>query len=273
LICGPNVTPVTLRIDPGAEGIAIYLAYGSYSFPTGAALIGTRCRTEFAPSGRPATQTYTFSVRATIVAENQSSMKTAILALEAAHRVKNQNVVLYQDDGSASALILSATNSLSGVRVIEGPSYPTTEGAENALFRTVDVTYESSYLFGVAPDGTGSPDVLDSFIVSSEETLTISGGGATYIHKPNVLGPWQKQLVYPQTPWVAVQAGTVVGLRAYPSIPPPVFPAALKETNPRISRKSPRQEGYMLRDYAVSYEYSFESVAPLVGLPHYWRSL
>lgn len=248
----------------------MYLAYGSYSWATGSVHLQTSVQTEFAQTGRPIKQKHTFNCRGELTAASQSAMKTAILAMEAALRVKNQNLILYQDDASESATLLKAQGSLTGVRVVSGPTYPTTHGAENALFRTWEAVFEAEYPFGVLPDGTGAPEANDKFAVTFTESLTISGGCARYIHKPNVLGVWQKQLVYPITPYVAVQTGQAVGLRGYPVVPPPIFAAALVDTKPEVEYSGPRQEGMLLTDFGIRWTYRYESITPLVGLPHYW---
>jgi len=250
----------------------LYLAYGNYICDTGAVHIATDVTTELSPTGRPIAQAYTFTLRGTLTAANQSAMATAIVALEDAFRVRNQNLILYQDDASESAVLLKSAGSLTGVRILKGPYYPTTEGPENATHRTWEVQVFAKYPWGVRPDGTGSPDFAANMAIQFEETVSISGGGPQFIHKPNVYGPWQKQLTYPFMPYVATQTGTAVGYRDYPKIPPPLFSLALKEA-PRITRKGPQQEGLLLVNYTVTWEYQFESVTPLVGLPHFWRNL
>lgn len=241
----------------------MYLAVGSYTFATGSVHIATRETAEFSSTGRPVTKTRTFTCRGTLTAASQSAMKTAIDAFEAALAIHNQDVILYQDDASESATVLKAATSLTGVQLIEGPTYPTTEGGENATHRTWEATWQAVYPVA---------NVSDNFALTFTESLTISGGGARWIHKPNILGVWQKQLVYPKTPYVAVQQGQATGLRAYPVIPPPIFPQALVDEYPEVSRTGPQQQGLLLRDYGVSWSYRFESVSPLVGLPSVWRN-
>lgn len=251
----------------------MYIAWGSYQADEGSTFVATDLATSESPTGLPMEQTYTFTLRGTLTGTSQSDMKTKILALEAAFRVRRQDLILYMDDGNASAVLLKNNGSTTGTFVRRGPYYPTTEGAENALFRTWEVVVSATYPFGVLPDGTGTPSFPPGYAMTFTESLSISGGGALYVHKPNVLGPWQKQLVYPQTPFVAVQSGSATGYLDYPNVPPPVFPAALKETRPKVNLTGPQQKGLLLTGHGVAWEYQFESVTPLVGVPTFWRSL
>ena len=121
------------------------------------------------------------------------------------------------------------------------------------------------------PDGTGSETNAPTLCVTWEESLDISGGEPYRDVFPAIKGPPQEQLIYEQTPWVAVQSGSATGLRAYPPFPPYLFPAN-KLVSKQILKKTPKQAGLLFKDYPITWSYTFKSASVLDAYPTFFRS-
>lgn len=239
----------------------MYIKYGSYQFAAGAV--------EPIISREPVRNAAGFVIGIKVSVElrgyldgtSQSEITAATIALENAFKVPFQNLIMYQDDGSESATVLKNANSLTGVRVVSGPNFPTGKNSEGLNIRTFEIKLEAEY-----------PVIGGQFLMDFTEQIAFSGGGPKFIHRPNLLGIPQKQLVYPNTVYRAVQSGHSVGYLGYPTTPPPIWPSALMEA-PDKTIVTPKRVGFgptAYREFAVSWNYRFESAFPLVGLPNLW---
>ncbi len=111
--------------------------------------------------------------------------------------------------------------------------------------------------------------VLPTFLTSFKESILFSGGLPLFIMKNNILGLPQRQMVYPATPFVAVQKGSAVGYKAMPGVPGSIWPQWLKES-PIIEEMTPERYGPNYQKFGITWSYTHESPLIMVGVPHLW---
>ena len=136
-------------------------------------------------------------------------------------------------------------------------SFPEGVGAEGITYRNYSLAVEGLLLTG---DGT-----LLSFV----ETLSFSGGGPTYGHIETLTGLPVKQQLRNYTVYRVTQQGQAVGISGYPSVPGPLWPAALMRGG-SSERRSPRRIGNSYTEYPITWQYEFEAAFPLYGNPTRW---
>lgn len=236
------------------------ITYGSYQCDENATTLQSSQRTNINNGGQPYSVTRRFDVQGYLAGSSQAAIATAQAALKAALDVPYQDLKLLLDSGANSADVLLNQGSISGVKIVEGPSFTDTMGPEYATLRSFRFSAEAEYpLSGTA-----------LILLDWQETLTFSGGGPIYTHRPAINGPPQKQLVYPASVFRCQQQGQAVGYLAYPLPSPPKFPSALMQA-PEIRRTAPKRKGPGRHEgYTISWSYSFESGSALVGLPTLW---
>lgn len=201
----------------------------------------------------------TAAIKGTLFAADQAATDAAVRALNTAFSANYLDLVLYQDSGAISTVILLNSGSTSGVVVTTRPSYPNTMGAELGIKRYFEIELSAEY---PAANTAG-------IYIDFQETIDFGGGGPVYTMKRAINGPPQRQLIWPQSEYTAVQSGRAVGYKAYPSIPPPKFPGALRQ-NGDFQRTSPQRNGQTYEQFAVSWKYEFHSISQLIAFPTNW---
>jgi hypothetical protein len=232
----------------------MFCRYGAYTHSDNEVnLVSFSHRVIHSDRGRPGVVRKTAKLEGVLIASTQANIKSAIQSLQAAYTLQGRDWGLYHDNGTASPHILVNADSLSGVRVVE-LSFPKGDGAEYATQRTYSITLEATY--------AASNEALHSF----SETLSIQGdGGPRFVVIPVLNGPPQKQITHQATPVTAQQTGQAVGMFAYPSPAPPIFPFAEKRERRTIATQAPRSEGNQFVLWPISWSYYFESPTPLSG--------
>jgi hypothetical protein len=243
----------------------VQLAYGSYLFPVNATLLTSDIETLWNAGGQPYAQKKSIHVSGYLTTSSgtpQDDLSLQESALKTALALNFQDLVFFMDDALPSSEVLRNAGSITGVR-IRDLHFPTTTGPEYATIRSFQFTAEAEYPY------VGSQNLLLSFT----ETLTFSGGLPLFRHRLAINGPPQKQLVYPQDTFRAVQSGSSTGYRVFPVAPAPIWPYALKEA-PRFTRTSPERKGKavqgLYQGYGLTWQYEFEDAGPLVGFPTLW---
>ena len=171
-----------------------------------------------------------------------------------------KDLILFNDDGSRSATLLTNSTSRTGVIVRDGPHFEDTYGSEYAVQRHFKFTAEADYIL---------PTVTARTLHAFEENITISGGGPRYEVFPALVGPPQRQLIYEQTPCIATQSGYAIGIKGYPFMPGPLWPFALRGT-PDQKYVSPKKFGRNYTSYRIEWSYSYVWTTSLVGVPNRW---
>lgn len=235
------------------------LKYGGYPFDINACRISTRIDTLETEALVPYATIKGMSVRGYLVGDGQTDLTLKASALLQAMSVPFQDLIFYRDDGSESVLSLRNAGSSTGVRIKRGPNFPFEPGNNYITQLLFDFEAEAEYPLS----GNGG-------LLKFRELVETDGGGPMIIHQPCINGLPQKRQIYPATAFMATQKGEAEGYIDYPSIPPPIWPADLKKFYPKTATTSPDRRGSGYQRYALGWEYTFESVKPLAGLPHFF---
>lgn len=169
----------------------------------------------FSPRNTLMFQRHTIVLQGHLIASTQATIKTAIEELEAAYRLraggvngglegKTLNAGLYHDDGTQSAHFLDASSSINGVRVL-ALSYQKDDGGEYATGRHYSVVLQADYIN------------VENQIYSYQETLQFIGDcGRRWELVPTYSGDMYIEVIYERTPQTIIQAGSSVGVSAWP---------------------------------------------------------
>lgn len=235
-------------------------AYGSYEFDDNATIVASKENVMLSSGGQMYARKLAHTVSGYLSASGQAAISTAMTALRAALAKPYQDFVFRTDAGSNSATTLLNSTSISGVRVVDGPNFSESRGAEYATMRHFEFTVEAEYPL----------DNTNNIILEFSESISFFGGGPKYVVKDAVIGPAQKQRTRVSTAYYATQQGTAVWYRRQNPVPPaPRWPNDLLEA-PRVTPVSPMRYGKGFQGYRISWVYNFGSVNPLIGLPTAW---
>lgn len=237
------------------------LKVGSYSFPANSAAVTTETEILWNDGGQPYAVRRRLRADGWIDGTSQGNITANLAAADAALKTPYQDIVLAQDDGSDSAVVLRNAGSITGVQVTGGLSLPDMRGA--AYVNTIHYTFTAWAEYPLA--GTSN------LLLTWTEVVELWGGGPLRDVFPCVNAPPQEQVLWPQVPYEATQRGTIVGYTAYPPAPSPKFPAALREAG-RFSRRSPKRRGNGYQEFTLDYAYVFKAATPLVAIPSLWAS-
>lgn len=236
------------------------LKYGTYAFNASACKVTTEAEMVYNQGGQPLAVRRRLHVDGYMDGDDQATITTNLAALDAALKVPYLDLILYGDDGTTeSAIQLKNAGSITGVQIRQAMSLPVADGAMYVTTEKFVFSAEAEYPLA------GTSGLLRSWV----ETLSLSGGGQLRDVFPCTNAPPQEQQLWPAMPYEAQQSGVIVGYRAYPTAPAPIFPAALTKAG-SFSRKGPKRMGNGFQEYPLEYAYSFKSASPLVGLPNAW---
>lgn len=230
------------------------LVYRGFAFASDAQVVAVRKRALRTGLDQIYGHSVQFDVSGMLLGNGQADLAQQAALLEATLRLEGGNLVFLRSDGVPAMTLANAT-SITNVRVIDGPNYPNGEGAEFDTYRTFTFTAEAEYQ--LVPGQT--------VILEYAEALDAEGGGPVFDFIPVVNGPQPKTMLFAETPVLVTQSGMAVGLNAYPTPPPPLFPGAQLRAL-RRRRERPKRLGRYPTVYPVSWEYRFGSTGPLAGL-------
>ena len=190
-------------------------------------------------------------------AADTAALMTALAAMEAAYKIPNQSLVLYQDDGTTITHSLYPNQTMGGLRVLGPTTYPRGDGAEMTTYRYFDITIEADVVL------SGGNQTL-----AWEESIEYEGyGAAEYVYLPTLTGVWPRQRVTDTSTIIITQSGSSVGLRSWIPYPLPVIsdPGAVRG-KPRQSRRTPRYRNGQRWEFPSSWSYQFEvdSIIPVL---------
>ncbi|MEQ8788881.1 MAG: hypothetical protein RIC55_21395 [Pirellulaceae bacterium] len=241
----------------------MYFQYGDYRHADGEVNLSLNKRVHRNARGFAAYTTWTLQVEGVLIADGQSatelqaSIRQQVNTLESAYGHDGLDAGLFHDDGSPSSHYLDSSTSLGGVRVAGIEFDKDNRDGQYATGRSYRITLEADF-----------PNPAVTFQQWSESLRIIGTGGPRFVHVQTLRGAPQKQLVHQRTIVRATQTGTAVGLRGYPSPPPPIFPAAELVDRREVSRDSPRNLHGAFIDWPVHWTFHFETAGPLVGAPN-----
>jgi hypothetical protein len=211
------------------------------------------------PRGIRLMSVYRMMLEVVVKKDTVAELTSRIDEINTAFAFDGFDAKLYSDDAGTvlTSHVLINSTSLSGVRVIRGPTFDRCDGAEYANKRTAIIVLEATY------------DTSESDLVSWRETLRFYGtGGQDYA----VMAAYPNPVAFPMgttTPQVIVQTGEAVGFVA-PVVPPgPVFttgvyyPSTLQEEG----YDSALMQGQFARFYPSNWRYTMIALTPQVGYP------
>lgn len=188
---------------------------------------------------------------------SQANLTAKLSDLDAAYAVDGRNAILFLDDGTTQThhRIISS-DTLTGVQVVQPPSFQPGDGAEYSTFRSYTIILEADF-------------IGDSTILSFEETVTIQGtGGERFAYLETLNSLPVRQVVNDFTLVRMTQAGSAVGHLSYPFAPSPLWPALEDVSQRTFIRRSPRQRGRIFTDFPTSWTYKFTSDVGQDALPN-----
>jgi len=240
----------------------IYLEYGDYTHSLGEAAVTIASEALRDGMGEVYGHQVTWTIDGMLsVQTDQDDLLAALEELEEAYSSENQDVKLVTADGTVAHSLLTA-DCLGGTKIITPPSFPQGKGAELGTFR--------NYRIVITGEKILDPSDL-TILLSFEETVEAAGGGPVYGHIETLSGRPVKQLLRRQSLYRATQVGRAVGLRAYPTAPAAIWPAALVQLGSSVKRSPRRVSTGNYKGYEVSWQYQFESATQLNGNPRTWN--
>lgn len=237
------------------------LRYGNLlAFAANCAEIQARSKTMINKGGQAYSVKQSLEVMARLYGNGQNELTQACNGAITALAIPYQDLIFYQDDGvTPSATFLKNAGSISGVVITDGPHFLDNKGSEYNFERTLHFTAEAEYPLANT----------NSFLLEFHEKLAFEGGGPIDVFMPAVNTLWQKQRLYPQETYRAIQSGMSIGYRKYPPFPAVLWPAALKRTG-KTEFDEPTLKGKGYEGYKIAWNYVFEDTRPLIGVPHLW---
>lgn len=236
--------------------------YGSYAHGEGEVQISVQQSPELNDAGVVKWVRTTYTLAGVLVADDSQSMETKARSLELAYSVDGRDLRLVHTNGSATHLSLLSASCFGGTRVVQRPSFPDMKNAAYVTFLPYTIVVEGNVT-----------DASALATISFEERISRSGGGAIYGHLEPLTGKPIKQLLKRHSVYRVTQSGSAVGFSSYPTVPSPIWVAALIQS-PNIEFGSPRRIGsgsntsYV--EYPVSWSYEFEHASQLAGTPNSW---
>lgn len=237
------------------------LKYGNYTHALDEAAIAIQREADRSPRGNIIGHITRFIINGRLHAANQAALTTAINKLIAAYNIPDQDVTLFDDDGTTkSSFFMIAANTDGGIKVVRPPSFP----FENLTYTTfVDYTIELEAYFVV--------NALTVQLLEWTEVLNFSGGGEKWALLGSLRDLPQRQTLQQYTPYYVTQSGRAVGLQSWPIPARPIWPQAWHQDRGGISRTLPERMGAVPyafdRNWEVAWTYEFESSTPLFGNP------
>jgi hypothetical protein len=234
------------------------LKYGNYAHAVGEAAIAITVTAILNSRGVHYANRQRWEISGFLQGPDPSTLTGAINALKGAYAASGQDVGLYFDDGvTPTSHVMQSSETLGGVRVVAGPSFPDGRGGEYATIRGYHIVLEADF-----PVAGGIGPLL------WEETLSFAGGGPRFVYLQTLTGLPQRQVVADATTYRVEQAGRAVAVNGYPLPAAPIWPVAEHVDRRQIARKAPvasTVDG--LPRYETIWQYHFESTLPLEGDP------
>lgn len=235
--------------------------YGSFEFlPNECNLARVERNNIFSPRERRLIGINRHTLEIVVKKDTAAELTTRIDAIYAAFNTNYQDYGLYTDDAGTilSSHALANSDSLSGVRVVNGPKFKDSDGAEYANKRTIIITLEATY------------DQSDSDLVSWKENLDFTGTTAEDVI---VMPGFPAPVAFPMgnvTPQRIIQTGEAVGFVAPVAPPGPIFTTGvyLPARNQEWGYGSGQNQGNdFYRFFHSHWRYEMISLTPQVGFP------
>lgn len=189
---------------------------------------------------------------------NPSALTAALAAMEAAYAVDGQDAVLYEDDGTPTALRIENASTINGVQVSQPPAYAGDTRGQYATY--VDYTIVLGAELSVS-SGESSFDYTESVVYSPPPSVTTN---KEFVIRKPLDGQVQRQASNVVT-FTARQTGSVSSKLFWMQPQSPMYPAHCHGTQSSVQYSVKRDKNTAI--YVTSWDYSFESDTPLSGYP------
>jgi len=206
--------------------------------------------------GYPDRQLVSIQLGLFLHAATQADLTTAINNFESAFGTDGGDLHLYLSDGATeSAHTLLSSETITGIRVVQAPSYPGKFGAEyaaglTALGRYVQVGLQAEI------------NRTDRNIKAWTETVeVIGGGGGEFVIQTPLQGPPVRQEITESSPIRMIQEGYAIGYSSYPTPPNPLSPSDEHLSRARVKRFNPRETRGTFTDYKIAWHREMEKVS------------
>lgn len=241
--------------------MALTLRFGSFTHELGEVTLGVARETTFNAADQPIEERVSWTIAARAEGDDLTALLGKLVQVDLAYRARNRYAVAQLYDTSSGLVCheLNGPRSISGVRVVQPPSFPDGRGAEFTTYRNYAVRLEAEF-FVTAPAAA---------LVEFDETLAFSGGGPLRDLIVLTSGPPVEYVSAAQTPYECVQTTRAVGLGDYPVglLVPAFSPALLVGADHPVTFASPRPRGLTNTHYSCQKTWRFRSAVPLVALP------
>lgn len=205
----------------------------------------------------------TLSGRGELFAETQSGMTAAIEGLLRAVNRDYVDVIVKDDDGNTTPFKLLNADAIDGVKMIQPPTFTSLDNTIYALRVPFEIAFEADFSPDNVVNGTGQPNVLEY-----GETVTFGGNGGPL--KQIVSTPRGEPIevtLAERTPFFATQSGSIRTLGPVTSYPRPIWPEKLVGPVSSTALTAPVIRNGVAESYGAQWNYQFQSITPLVGLP------
>lgn len=239
----------------------MYIKVGTdYTFPIGSTDLQITRNVLETEAEQPHAVVIKWAFRILLIGTGATDVDAKVALLNSAFGSNGKDFRLTMPNGTTNSQhVLLNSGSIGGTRIRKLPSVDTFGGAGGITNIQMTAEVEAEYPLA------GSDSLYRSF----EETLTFEGGGQQVGFLLPLYGSPIKQTLRQRDSYRVTQQGSAVGLYSRPPIPPPLF-AAHQLRAPTKMLKSPRLRVSSFVDWAVSWNYQFESATPIQGDPNQW---
>jgi hypothetical protein len=191
---------------------------------------------------------------------SQDECRARMGAIGLATSQENQDLIVWNFDGTPSDNAVLTNSTLSGVRCtslvwLDKP------GAQFLTHRVYAATFEWETRFPTTAN----------LLMDFKETITTSGGTPLIVILEPINALPVAQITVPQQGVRLVQEGMAVGYQRRPNplaIAPPIWPAYL--TGKTISKMSGERVGFYRKNFGIQWRYEYASPVELAGEPTEW---
>lgn len=239
----------------------IHIEYGAYAHPVGEVVLSIRRAAVVGASQNPWAERVQISLVGQLIGTSISDMNTKIDNLISGYANDNQDFKVIDGASTLLRLSLASSATLGGIRVVQAPSFPSSQDAAYVTFMPYQIVLEAEV-------AVGSPETL---LENFTESIAFTGGGPEYDLQETRVGLPQKQLITQHTIYKAVQSGSAMGLYTFPTVPLPLWPTVQVKAGD-ISQTGGRMVGSRGRfmHFRIAWRYEFKSPVQLFGTPNNW---
>jgi len=232
--------------------------HGGYDFPAGSVgvLSDSKIRIR-SPRNHAYLMRRTMVLEGELKGTSQADIRQKLEYMSQFFQIDGNNSGLYHDDGSPSVHLLTNVGSLSGVRLLQAPSFNRSDPAEYTTYRSFTFTVQADY-----------PILFADTIFDWSETVRYRGNCGPRKQQIELdTGAPDEQIVSQQTVQYIIQSGRAVGTIGYPDPPDPLYSELLQDPDEGKGFDDPIPQGSGFTLYPRRWQYIMASNIPRDGRP------